>query len=54
MYAPVVIRLHMRPEAVAQSRWGLKDGREVEAWAPGIRLLSRWVYFDKPEPRLGA
>jgi len=53
-YAPVVIRLHPRPPAVAQPHWGLKDDRDVEAWAPGIRLLSRWYYFDQPEPRLGA
>ena len=26
----------------------------MEAWAPGIRLLSQWYYFDEPEPRLGA
>jgi hypothetical protein len=26
----------------------------VEAWAPGIRLLGEWNYFEKPEPRLGA
>jgi hypothetical protein len=53
-YSPVVLRFHPRPEAVAQSHWGLKDDRDVEAWAPGIRLLSQWYYFDKPEPRLGA
>src|SRR5512136_1650830 len=53
-YSPVVIRLHPRPAAVAQPRWGLKDDRDVEAWAPGIRLLSQWYYFDQPEPRLGA
>ncbi len=53
-YSPVVIRLHPRPAAVAQPHWGLKDDRDVEAWAPGIRLLSQWYYFDKPEPRLGA
>jgi O-methyltransferase involved in polyketide biosynthesis len=52
-YSPVVVRSHPRPEAVAKPRWGLKDDRDVEAWAPGIRLLSRWYYFDKPEPRLG-
>ena len=52
-YSPVVIRLHPRPAAVAQPHWGLKDDREVEAWASGIRLLSRWYYFDQPEPRLG-
>lgn len=53
-YSPVVIRFHPRPQVVAPPRWGLKDDRDVEAWAPGIRLLSQWYYFDKPEPRLGA
>jgi O-methyltransferase involved in polyketide biosynthesis len=53
-YSPVVVRFHPRSPAVAQPRWGLKDDRELEAWAPGIRLLSQWYYFDKPEPRLGA
>ncbi len=53
-YSPVVIRYHPRPAAVAQPYWGLKDDRDVEEWAPGVRLLSRWLYFDKPEPRLGA
>ena len=53
-YAPVVIRFHPRPPAVAPPRWGLKDDRDVEAWAPGIRLLSQWYYFNEPEPRLGA
>jgi len=53
-YSPVVIRLHPRPPAVARPRWGLKDDRDVEAWAPGIRLLGRWYFFDEPEPRLGA
>ncbi len=54
VYSPVVVRFHPRPAAVAQPRWGLKEDREVEAWAPGIRLLSRWYYFDQPEPRQGA
>jgi O-methyltransferase involved in polyketide biosynthesis len=53
-YAPVVIRLHPRPPDMPQPRWGLKDDRDVEAWAPGIRLLDQWYYFDQPEPRLGA
>ncbi len=53
-YSPVVVRYHPRPAAVAQPRWGLKDDRDLETWAPGIRLLSRWYYFDQPEPRLGA
>jgi O-methyltransferase involved in polyketide biosynthesis len=54
VYSPVVIRFHPRQSIVAQPRWGLKDDRELEAWSPGIRLLSQWYYFDKPEPRLGA
>ena len=53
-YSPVVVRFHPRPQAVAQPHWGLKDDRDVEAWAPGIRLLSQWTYFDQPEPRQGA
>jgi O-methyltransferase involved in polyketide biosynthesis len=54
VYSPVVIRLHPRPAAVARPRWGLKEDRDVEGWAPGVRLLSRWSYLDKPEPRQGA
>ncbi len=53
-YSPVVIRYHPRPPAVARPRWGLKHDRDVEAWAPGIRLLSQWYFLDQPEPRLGA
>lgn len=53
-YSPVVLRSHPRPAAVAPPRWGLKHDRDVEAWAPGIRLLYQWNYFEKPEPRLGA
>jgi O-methyltransferase involved in polyketide biosynthesis len=53
-FSPMVVRLHPRPNAVAQPHWGLKNDRDVEAWAPGIRLLSQWYYFENPEPRLGA
>jgi O-methyltransferase involved in polyketide biosynthesis len=54
VYSPVVLRFHPRPAAVVQPHWGLKDDQDVEAWAPGIRLLSQWYFFDQPEPRLGA
>jgi len=40
-YSPVVIRFHPRPPDMPQPRWGLKDDRDVEGWAPGIRLLSQ-------------
>jgi O-methyltransferase involved in polyketide biosynthesis len=53
-YSPVVVRFHPRPQAVPRPRWGLKDDRDVEAWAPGIRLLSQWYPFDESEPRMGA
>ena len=29
--------------------WGVEDAHEVESWAPGIRLLGTWLYFDAPE-----
>ncbi len=32
-------------------RWDAKNPAELEAW--GLRLLERWSYFNKPEPRLG-
>jgi O-methyltransferase involved in polyketide biosynthesis len=32
---------------------GVDDGRDLEAWAPGARLLDEWTYFDDDEPRLG-
>ncbi|MBN1334408.1 MAG: class I SAM-dependent methyltransferase [Deltaproteobacteria bacterium] len=35
-------------------RFGIRDGHEVESWAPGIRLLEEWSYVDEEEPRLGA
>ncbi len=34
-------------------KWGLRDSRELEQWGEGIHLLSEWLYFDQPEPRLG-
>jgi O-methyltransferase involved in polyketide biosynthesis len=38
----------------ARLRWGLKHGKDVEAWGEGIRMLDEWFYFDRPEPRMGA
>jgi O-methyltransferase involved in polyketide biosynthesis len=53
-YSPVVVRYHPHPPDFPPVRWGLKDDRDLETWAPGIRLTGRWGYFDQPEPRLGA
>ena len=38
----------------ASAAWGLDDAREVERWAPGIRLLDEWFFSADPElARLG-
>ncbi len=34
----------------ARVRWGLRADSDVEHWAPGIRLLEKWWYFDDPGP----
>jgi O-methyltransferase involved in polyketide biosynthesis len=53
--APFVIWLHKSSSVLkrsgAEARWDAKNPAELEAW--GLRLLERWGYFDKPEPRLG-
>jgi O-methyltransferase involved in polyketide biosynthesis len=53
--APFVLWLHKSSSVLkrsgAQVRWDAKNPAELEAW--GLRLLERWGYFDKPEPRLG-
>ncbi|MFA5400939.1 MAG: class I SAM-dependent methyltransferase [Dehalococcoidia bacterium] len=32
---------------------GIKDGKEIESWSPGIRLMDEWSYFDSAEKKLG-
>jgi hypothetical protein len=45
--------LHLMATRVkARVHWGLKKSTDLEAWAPGIRLLKAWYYFDESEPRL--
>jgi O-methyltransferase involved in polyketide biosynthesis len=55
---PLVVWLHNWELAFsrigARLHWGLRDPRDVEKWGAGIRLLDKWYYFDRPEPRLGA
>jgi len=29
--------------------WGIDDARELESWAPGIRLLEEWYFTDDPD-----
>ncbi len=32
---------------------GIRDGKEIESWSPGIRLMDEWSYFDSAEKKLG-
>jgi hypothetical protein len=34
--------------------WSVKQGKDVETWADGIRLLDEWNYYDDDDPRLKA
>jgi O-methyltransferase involved in polyketide biosynthesis len=45
------LRLSRSPIA-ARYKWGLRRGRDLEAWNEGIRLLETWFPLDRPEPRL--
>lgn len=38
----------------ARMHWSVKQGKDVEAWADGIRLLDEWNYYDDDDPRLKA
>lgn len=53
--APFVAWVHKRSSVLKRSgveaRWDAKTPAELETW--GLRLLERWGYFDKFEPRLG-
>ncbi len=41
-----------RTKMGARYYWALKNGRDVEKWGEGIRLLDEWFPFSRPEPRL--
>jgi len=57
VFTPLTIRfdnLHLLlTGATARLRWGVRDPRELESWADGIRLEESFSYFDDPEPRTG-
>lgn len=29
--------------------WGIDDAHQLEAWAPGLRLLEEWYFIDDPD-----
>jgi O-methyltransferase involved in polyketide biosynthesis len=35
-----------------RTHWGIWNGKKIEGWGDGIRLLDEWGFFDRPEPRL--
>lgn len=41
-----------RSRLSSRYRWGLKHGKNLEAWNSGISLIGTWYPFDNPEPRL--
>jgi O-methyltransferase involved in polyketide biosynthesis len=36
----------------ARLKFGLKHGRDVEQWSPGIRMVEEWHYYGTDEPRV--
>jgi O-methyltransferase involved in polyketide biosynthesis len=38
----------------ARMHWSIKQGKDVEAWGEGIRLLDEWNYYDDDESQLKA
>jgi methyltransferase (TIGR00027 family) len=32
---------------------GIRNGKEMESWSSGIRLMDEWSYFDSTEKKLG-
>jgi O-methyltransferase involved in polyketide biosynthesis len=38
----------------ARLHWSIKDGRDVESWGEGIRLLDEWNYYEDDDPYLKA
>jgi len=57
-HTPFVIRADNLQQAYAKIKarlhWSIKNGRDVESWGEGIRLLDEWNYYDDEEPRLKA
>jgi O-methyltransferase involved in polyketide biosynthesis len=41
-----------RTKIGAATHWALKNGKALENWAEGIRLMDEWYPFLCPEPRL--
>jgi O-methyltransferase involved in polyketide biosynthesis len=55
-HTPFIVRMDNLQLALskvsARLHWGLKQGKDVESWGEGLKLLDEWFYFDDPEPRM--
>jgi O-methyltransferase involved in polyketide biosynthesis len=55
-FSPFLVRANnvriARTKIGARYNWGLKRGKDVEAWGEGITLLDEWFPFTQSEPRL--
>ncbi len=40
-------------KGAARIKWGLKHGKDIGKWHPGIRLLRQIFYLERPDPLLG-
>jgi len=38
----------------ARLQWSIKQGKDLESWSEGIKLLDEWNYYEDDEPRLKA
>ena len=57
-FSPFIVRANNLRFKISETKigaryhWGLKNGKDIERWGSGIRLLDEWRIFDHPEPRL--
>lgn len=42
-----------KTESVPDFLWGLKNGRDLNAWHPGLEYLTEWSYYDYHKERWG-
>jgi O-methyltransferase involved in polyketide biosynthesis len=51
-----IVHFKMRQAGIGRDavyRFGIRSGRELEAWDPGLRLLGEWSHLDEDEPKIG-
>ena len=50
MMTPTLVKMQSKHDSVSKTdavfKWGIKSGRETEAFHPDIRFIEEWNYFD--------